>query len=68
MLTAVEAAFAQLAGEIDASEKSRIEEAVAEVRDALGTHEVRKLQNANRALDDATQGLAAAIVEKAMQS
>jgi hypothetical protein len=34
----------------------------------LATHETRKLQAANAALDEATQGLAAAIVEKAMRS
>jgi molecular chaperone DnaK len=68
MLAAVEAAFAQLGDEINAIEKRKIEQAAAEVRAALATHEVRKLQSANRALDDATQSLAAAIVEKAMQS
>jgi molecular chaperone DnaK len=68
MLAAVEAAFAQLGDEIDAIEKRKIEQAAAEVRGAIATHEVRKLQSANRALDDATQSLAAAIVEKAMQS
>jgi molecular chaperone DnaK len=68
MLSAVGTAFAQLGDEIDAAEKRKIEQAVEEVRCALATHEVRKLQSANRALDDATQGVAAAIVEKAMQS
>ena len=68
MLSAVGTAFAQLGDEIDATEKKKIEQAVKEVRGALATHEVGKLQSANRALDNATQGLAAAIVEKAMQS
>ncbi len=68
MLSAVGTAFAQLGDEIDATEKRKIEQAVEEVRGALAPHDVRKLQSANRALDDATQGLAAAIVEKAMQS
>jgi hypothetical protein len=38
------------------------------LREALGTNEIKRLQAANAALDDATQGLAAAVVEKAMQA
>jgi molecular chaperone DnaK len=68
MLGAVEAAFAQMGDAIDAAEKQKILEAALRVREALTTHDARKLQAANNALDEATQGLAAAIVEKAMQS
>ena len=68
MLGAVEAAFAQMGDEIDPGEKEAILRAVAKVREVLPTHETRKLQAANAVLDDATQGLAAAIVEKAMRS
>jgi molecular chaperone DnaK len=68
MLSAVETAFAQVGGEIDQSEKGKIESAAANVREILTTRDARKLQTANNALDEATQGLAAIIVEKAMRS
>jgi len=45
----------------------KIQTAAAQVRHALDTHDARKLKSANEALDDATQSLAAAIVEKAMR-
>jgi molecular chaperone DnaK len=67
MLGAVEAAFAQVGDEIDPAEKETIQQGVTRVRETLATHDARKLQAANNALDEATQGLAAAIVEKAMQ-
>src|SRR5204863_304875 len=68
MLRAVEAAFAQMGNAIDRAEKERIEIAAAELRNALTTHDARKLKSANEKLDDVTQTLAAAIVEKAMQA
>jgi len=68
MLAAVDAAFAQMSHTIDPAEKDKIEHAAAEVRAALATHDARKLQSANGALDEATQSLAAAIVEKAMRA
>ena len=68
MLSAVEAAFAQVGDEIDPAEKERIKSAAAHVRETLAMRDARKLQGANAALDEATQGLAAAIVEKAMRA
>jgi molecular chaperone DnaK len=68
MLAAVDAAFAQMGEAIDPAEKEKIEQAAAEVREALASHDARKLQSANGALDEATQSLAAAIVEKAMRA
>ena len=66
MLAAVENAF-QLAGErISAEERSRIEQAANEVRETMQTHETPRLKIANAALDQATQELAALIVEQAM--
>ncbi len=66
MLAAVEQAF-RLAGEkLDPNEKRRIEEKAATVREAMQSHEAPKLKAANAALDDATQELAAQIVEQAM--
>src|SRR5437764_6534340 len=67
MLRAVETAFAQMGDAIEPAEKERIESAAGNVRETLATHDARKLQSANNALDEATQNLAAAIVEKAMQ-
>jgi molecular chaperone DnaK len=68
MLSAVDAAFAQMGDTIDPAEKEKIEQAAAEVRKALGSRDARKLQSANSALDEATQALAATIVEKAMRA
>jgi molecular chaperone DnaK len=68
MLGAVNAAFVQMGEEIDPAEKEKIVSAAGQVREALATHDARKLQAANNALDEATQGLAAALVEKAMRA
>jgi molecular chaperone DnaK len=68
MLRAVDAAFAQMRDGIDPGEKEKIERAASLVREALNLHDARKLQSANNALDEATQSLAAAIVEKAMRT
>lgn len=67
MLAAVENAF-QLAGEIlRPTEREQIEEKARAVREALQSHEPARLKAANAALDDATQELAALIVEQAVQ-
>ena len=66
MLAAVDSAFTLVAGEIDAVEKQIIVDAAQAVRHALGTGEAQRLKTANVALDAATQGLAAIIVQKAM--
>jgi molecular chaperone DnaK len=68
MLRAVDAAFGQMGDGIEPSEKETIERAAANVREALAEHDARKLQSASNALDEATQSLAATIVEKAMRS
>jgi len=68
MLRAVDAAFAQVGDAIDPAEKEKIEAAAREVRAALATRDPRKLKSANDALDEATQRLAAAIVESAMRA
>ena len=68
MLTAVEKALA-LAGErLLPNDQKLIMENARAVREALGTHETSKLKAANAALDDATQELAALIVEQAMSA
>jgi len=68
MLGAIEAAFERVGDSIDPIEKETILSAAAKLREALGTNDTKRLQAANAALDDATQGLAAAVVEKAMQA
>src|SRR5687768_8189436 len=68
MLAAVEAAFAQIGHEIDAAEKEKIEQNATQVREALAGYDPRKLKAANQALDEATQGLAAVLVERAMRA
>jgi molecular chaperone DnaK len=68
MLGAVEAAFERVGDSIDPVEKEIILRAAAKLREALGTNDTKRLQAANATLDDATQGLAAAVVENAMQA
>jgi len=68
MLGAVEAAFERAGDAVDATEKEIILGATTKLRAALETNDIRQLKAANAALDEATQGLAAAVVEKAMQA
>jgi len=68
MLSAVEAALDRVGDSIDPAEKEVILRAAEKLREALGTNDTKRLQAANATLDDATQGLAAAVVEKAMQA
>jgi molecular chaperone DnaK len=68
MLAAVDAAFERVGDAIDSNEKKTILNAAASLRAALATTDTRQLQAANAALDDATQSLAAAVVEKAMEA
>ena len=66
MLAAVEKAF-QVAGDrLPAEQRKQIEQLADDVRRAIQTHETQRLKTANAALDDATQELAALIVEQAM--
>jgi molecular chaperone DnaK len=67
MLRAVDAALGLAADRLASAEREQILQCAAEARHALQSHETARLKNANTALDDATQGLAAIIVEKAMQ-
>jgi molecular chaperone DnaK len=66
LLRAVDSALNLAGDEIATAEKEMILQCAAAVRDALPTHETKRLQEANDALDRATQTLAALIVEKAM--
>ena len=64
MLRSCDQALALLGAEIRPEEKRAIEEAAENLRRALDTRELSKLQKAIAALDQATQGLAAEVVEK----
>jgi molecular chaperone DnaK len=67
MLTAVDSAFALVGDAVGDVDKQAINDAAAKVRDAIARHEIQLLKRANAALDEATQTLAAAVVEKAMR-
>ncbi|MBA3833886.1 MAG: Hsp70 family protein, partial [Chthoniobacterales bacterium] len=67
MLAAVENAFNLTGKQLPPTEREQIEEKARAVREALQSHQPARLKAANAALDDATQELAALIVEQAMQ-
>jgi molecular chaperone DnaK len=67
MLGAVDAALQQVGDSIDPVEKETILRAAAKLREALRANDTKRLQATNATLDDATQGLASAVMEKAMQ-
>jgi molecular chaperone DnaK len=66
MLAAVEQALPLAGDRLAVEERDRIKKIVNDVREALQTRETRRLKTANATLDDATQELAALIVEQAM--
>jgi molecular chaperone DnaK len=68
MLGAVEKAFAIVGDEINSTERTSIEKCVGQVRVAMEEHDARSLQTANATLDKATEGLAARLVEKAVET
>ncbi len=67
LLPAIDAAFAILGHEVDPQEKAAILIAATEVRAALAAepHDAFRLKRANQALDEATETLAAMLVERA---
>jgi molecular chaperone DnaK len=66
MLAAVEQALPLAGDRLAVEERDRIEKIANDVRAAMQTRETTRLKTANDALDDATQELAALIVEQAM--
>ena len=66
MLAAVEKAFQVVGERLSPDDRARITQLASEVSDALGSREVARLKAANAVLDDATQALAAMLVEGAM--
>lgn len=69
LLPAVEAALDAVGGRLPEEERNLIATAAAQVRTALAdeTHDAKALKSANAALDEATQTLAALLVEAAFE-
>ncbi len=67
LLPAVDQALAVAAAWLPAEEQGKIRTLADEVRAALAAEEVNRLKEANRALDQATEHLAALLVEQAME-
>jgi molecular chaperone DnaK len=66
MLSAVEKALELAGHRLPAPERARIVQLANEIRVAMKRHETPRLKAANAALDEATQELAALVVEQAM--
>lgn len=66
MLAAVESALPMAGDRLEPSEKENIQRCAATVRAALPSNETKRLQEANQALDHATQALAAMLVQQAV--
>jgi molecular chaperone DnaK len=67
MLRAVESALRHAGENVSETERAQIESAEGEVRGAIKSKTLSRLQNANEALDKATQNLAAMVLRKAMK-
>jgi molecular chaperone DnaK len=69
LLPAVDAALAQLGGEISAEESATVLQHAAEVRRLLESaeHDAKALKTATQHLDDATQSLAVLLIDRAME-
>jgi molecular chaperone DnaK len=68
MLAAVRQAFAMAGDRLALEEKEQIEQLAKNVLTALDSHETARLKKANDALDEATQNLAAIVLEQVMSS
>jgi molecular chaperone DnaK len=66
MLAAVDGALALAGGGITEREREAIEHATREVREAMTSQNLQRLQHANSALDRGTQNLADLVLQKAM--
>ena len=67
MLPAVRIALEQIGGELSAEERQTIASRVSEVESAIATGAAQPLKKAVAALDEATQRLAALLIERAVQ-
>lgn len=70
LLPAVDSALAQVGDRLPSEERESIREAIDEVRAALEApgHDADRLKEANRKLDEATESLAALVVEAAFET
>jgi molecular chaperone DnaK len=66
MLAAVQSALAAAGDKIDMTEREKILALTQEVRRALEAEDRQEVKRANEALDAATQGLAAVVIERAI--
>ncbi|MBA3273410.1 MAG: molecular chaperone DnaK [Chthoniobacterales bacterium] len=66
MIRAVQTAFTILAENIPLPQKTEVQGMLTELREALDSGEVQRLKRANAALDEATEPLAALLLEKAL--
>ncbi len=67
MLPAVDQALAKVGDQVDDTELKKIRQCRQRLQDALEDDNLTELKNASHALDEATQSLATAIVERAME-
>ena len=69
LLPAVEQGLAALGDDLSGGDRAAIESAAAEVREVLAAQpaDVARLKAANQALDEATETMAAQLVERAME-
>jgi len=68
LLPAVRSALGVIGDELDASERTRVDELVRAVKAAVASGSAPVLKKANAALDEGTQHLAALLVERAMRA
>jgi molecular chaperone DnaK len=67
MLPAVRNALSLVGSELDEAERQRIDQIIEQVNQALTTENPQALKRTTAALDEATQGLATLLVERAME-
>jgi molecular chaperone DnaK len=67
MLTAVDRAYQLVGDRIEVSQRDKVNGCVQAVRDAVEARDLQRLKLANQALDDATQQLAATVLDIVMQ-
>ncbi|MFT5466855.1 MAG: molecular chaperone DnaK [Verrucomicrobiales bacterium] len=69
LLPAVEIALSRIGDQLDTETKTEVESAAAEVREVLETepNDAKRLKAANQKLDEATEHMAALLVEMAME-
>ena len=68
LLPAVAAALRQISERLEPGELRSIEKMLSEVKQALQSNDVRRLNEANADLDRATERAAALLVEQAMEA